>query len=235
MVDFFCQTTGIELIVRAHQVITLNIVADQFQQSSVRVQVVENGYEFFAHNQLLTIFTAPNYCSFFDNDSGVLHIGEDLKCEIQVILTTKFPLSQLGLNLHFRFWVWKPSHLKNQSYWKHLRAELWAAEKLWENFCMTLLHFRGHCNGHFFTWQLKKTFFKMSARTRNFKSDFHCSSVSGDSETNSSLSTSQINWPLVELIRMAQWRVPATYKNKRELDRGLGNETSLRNKISPID
>ena len=30
-------------------------------------QVVEDGYEFFARRQLVTIFSAPNYCGEFDN------------------------------------------------------------------------------------------------------------------------------------------------------------------------
>ena len=30
-------------------------------------QVVEDGYEFFAKRQLVTVFSAPNYCGEFDN------------------------------------------------------------------------------------------------------------------------------------------------------------------------
>ena len=30
-------------------------------------QVVEEGYEFFAKRQLVTLFSAPNYCGEFDN------------------------------------------------------------------------------------------------------------------------------------------------------------------------
>jgi hypothetical protein len=29
--------------------------------------VVEDGYEFFAKRQLVTLFSAPNYCGEFDN------------------------------------------------------------------------------------------------------------------------------------------------------------------------
>jgi hypothetical protein len=30
-------------------------------------KVVEDGYEFFARRQLVTVFSAPNYCGEFDN------------------------------------------------------------------------------------------------------------------------------------------------------------------------
>ena len=30
-------------------------------------KVVEDGYEFFAKRQLVTLFSAPNYCGEFDN------------------------------------------------------------------------------------------------------------------------------------------------------------------------
>merc|ERR1712093_115325 len=51
----------LDLVVRAHQ-------------------VVEDGYEFFAGRQLVTIFSAPNYCGEFDNASSILHINESLQC-----------------------------------------------------------------------------------------------------------------------------------------------------------
>ena len=43
-------------------------------------QVVEEGYEFFADKQLVTIFSAPNYCGKFDN-AGV----KDLRCFFQIL------------------------------------------------------------------------------------------------------------------------------------------------------
>lgn len=35
-------------------------------------QVVEDGYEFFAKRQLITLFSAPNYCGEFDNAGAPL-------------------------------------------------------------------------------------------------------------------------------------------------------------------
>ena len=37
-------------------------------------QVVEDGYEFFARRQLVTIFSAPNYCGEFDNAGTTSYI-----------------------------------------------------------------------------------------------------------------------------------------------------------------
>lgn len=57
----FLSKHGLDLIVRGHQ-------------------VMEDGYEFFANQKLVTIFSAPNYCNEFDNDGAMLKIGEDLCC-----------------------------------------------------------------------------------------------------------------------------------------------------------
>jgi len=43
--------------------------------------VVEEGYEFFAGRNLVTIFSAPNYCGEFDNDASVMSIDEQLCCK----------------------------------------------------------------------------------------------------------------------------------------------------------
>lgn len=52
VVHKFLQKNDFDLICRAHQ-------------------VVEDGYEFFAKRQLVTLFSAPNYCGEFDN-AGML-------------------------------------------------------------------------------------------------------------------------------------------------------------------
>jgi len=50
----------------------------------VRFQVVEDGYEFFAKRQLVTLFSAPNYCGEFDNAGGMMSVDETLMCSFQV-------------------------------------------------------------------------------------------------------------------------------------------------------
>uniref|UniRef100_A0A8C5Y4L9 Serine/threonine specific protein phosphatases domain-containing protein n=1 Tax=Microcebus murinus TaxID=30608 RepID=A0A8C5Y4L9_MICMU len=42
-------------------------------------QVVEDGYEFFAKRQLVTLFSAPNYCGEFDN------AGAMMSCSFQIL------------------------------------------------------------------------------------------------------------------------------------------------------
>jgi hypothetical protein len=49
------------------------------------LQVVEDGYEFFAKRQLVTLFSAPNYCGEFDNAGGMMSVDETLMCSFQVI------------------------------------------------------------------------------------------------------------------------------------------------------
>lgn len=48
-------------------------------------QVVEDGYEFFAKRQLVTLFSAPNYCGEFDNAGGMMSVDDTLMCSFQVI------------------------------------------------------------------------------------------------------------------------------------------------------
>jgi hypothetical protein len=41
-------------------------------------QVVEDGYEFFGKRQLVTIFSAPNYCGEFDNAAAIMIVDANL-------------------------------------------------------------------------------------------------------------------------------------------------------------
>jgi len=66
VVSKFLQKHDYDLIVRAHQ-------------------VVEDGYEFFADRQLVTIFSAPNYCGEFDNAGAVMSVDESLMCSFRIL------------------------------------------------------------------------------------------------------------------------------------------------------
>lgn len=48
-------------------------------------QVVEDGYEFFANRQLVTLFSAPNYCGEFDNAAAMMHVDSNLMCSFQIL------------------------------------------------------------------------------------------------------------------------------------------------------
>ncbi len=65
VVSKFLNRHDLDLICRAHQ-------------------VVEDGYEFFAKRQLVTLFSAPNYCGEFDNAGGMMSVDETLMCSFQV-------------------------------------------------------------------------------------------------------------------------------------------------------
>jgi len=62
----FNHRMGLDLIVRAHQ-------------------VVEDGYEFFGNRQLVSLFSAPNYCGEFDNAAAVMAISDDHLCSFKVL------------------------------------------------------------------------------------------------------------------------------------------------------
>ena len=65
-------------------------------------KVVEDGYEFFAKRQLVTLFSAPNYCGEFDNAGGMMSVDETLMCSFQVstqITPIFYKLSMLSNSL----------------------------------------------------------------------------------------------------------------------------------------
>ncbi|KAJ3103936.1 Serine/threonine-protein phosphatase pp1 [Phlyctochytrium planicorne] len=66
VVTRFLQKHDLDLICRAHQ-------------------VVEDGYEFFAKRQLVTLFSAPNYCGEFDNAGAMMSVDETLMCSFQIL------------------------------------------------------------------------------------------------------------------------------------------------------
>ena len=62
----FLEKNELDLVCRAHQ-------------------VVEEGYEFFAKKSCVTVFSAPNYCGFFDNSGAMMVVDENLKCSFNII------------------------------------------------------------------------------------------------------------------------------------------------------
>ena len=66
VVTRFLEKHDLDLICRAHQ-------------------VVEDGYEFFARRQLVTLFSAPNYCGEFDNAGALMSVDQSLMCSFQIL------------------------------------------------------------------------------------------------------------------------------------------------------
>lgn len=48
-------------------------------------QVVEEGYEFFADRQLVTLFSAPNQCGEFDNCGAMMSVDSELMCSFKIL------------------------------------------------------------------------------------------------------------------------------------------------------
>lgn len=48
-------------------------------------QLVMDGYEFFAENKALTLFSAPNYCGIYGNAGAMLSVDEDLLCTFKIL------------------------------------------------------------------------------------------------------------------------------------------------------
>ena len=66
VISRFLDENQIDLICRAHQ-------------------VVEDGYEFFANQKLVTVFSAPNYCEMFDNSGAIMVVNENLQCSFKIL------------------------------------------------------------------------------------------------------------------------------------------------------
>ena len=76
-VEEFCARNDLDLIVRAHE-------------------CVMNGFEYFAHGRLITIFSATNYCGQYNNDGAMLEISRELQVFCKVIRAAPLELDPLS-------------------------------------------------------------------------------------------------------------------------------------------
>lgn len=67
---------------------------------------MEDGYEFFAKRQLVTLFSAPNYCGEFDNAGAMMSVDETLMCSFQVLYLLTLPPTYCNHTLHFLFSIY---------------------------------------------------------------------------------------------------------------------------------
>ena len=49
---------------------------------------MEDGYEFFCGRQLVTVFSAPNYCGEFDNSGALMSVDDTLMCSFSILRST---------------------------------------------------------------------------------------------------------------------------------------------------
>merc|ERR1711907_35899 len=80
VVTKFLEKHDLDLVCRAHQ-------------------VVEDGYEFFAKRQLVTLFSAPNYCGEFDNAGAMMSVDETLMCSFQILKPADKRRYPYGMNM----------------------------------------------------------------------------------------------------------------------------------------
>jgi serine/threonine-protein phosphatase PP1 catalytic subunit len=77
VVSQFLQKHDLDLVCRAHM-------------------VVEDGYEFFGDRQLVTLFSAPNYCGEFDNYGAIMGVGDELMCSFELLKPMEGPFGALS-------------------------------------------------------------------------------------------------------------------------------------------
>ena len=80
MIDFV-EKFHLDLICRAHQ-------------------VMDEGYEFFADQRLITLFSAPNYGGELDNHGALLNVDADRVCSI-FVLEPQSPLPKYTIGNSF--------------------------------------------------------------------------------------------------------------------------------------
>lgn len=81
VVGRFLQRHDLDLICRAHQVVedgTLPLAATCLASATHVAGCHAAGYEFFAKRQLVTLFSAPNYCGEFDNAGAMMSVDDTL-------------------------------------------------------------------------------------------------------------------------------------------------------------
>lgn len=85
----------------------------------IEIQVVEDGYEFFAKRQLVTLFSAPNYCGEFDNAGAMMSVDETLMCSFQILKPAdKRKFAYGGLNAGRPVTPPRGPNNKNKKKWK---------------------------------------------------------------------------------------------------------------------
>ena len=46
--------------------------------------MVDEGYEYFGNKELVTIFSAPDYCGEYNNKGAIMSVNEELICNFHI-------------------------------------------------------------------------------------------------------------------------------------------------------
>ena len=104
IISDFLERHGLDLICRAHQVVEdgmymyywLNYISIYHSNMYLTFKTTDIwyciylylsllGYEFHAGRQLITIFSAPNYCGEFDNAGAMMCVPSNLVCSFKIV------------------------------------------------------------------------------------------------------------------------------------------------------
>jgi hypothetical protein len=98
-------------------------------------QVVEDGYEFFAKRQLVTLFSAPNYCGEFDN-AGMFHsytcFFRKIRITTKCAITRRYYLNAIAcrhtnLKIYYSCLCSFSPHSREEC--KKIECDAWRADK----------------------------------------------------------------------------------------------------------
>ena len=74
----FCEANGLQMIIRAHECV-MDGAKLRFSWPSHTLTLAHcSGFERFAQGQLITLFSATNYCGTANNAGAILVLGRDL-------------------------------------------------------------------------------------------------------------------------------------------------------------
>ena len=73
----FCEANGLQMIIRAHECVMDGAVPELLDMCAY-ADVWFPGFERFAQGQLITLFSATNYCGTANNAGAILVLGRDL-------------------------------------------------------------------------------------------------------------------------------------------------------------
>ncbi len=75
---------------------------------------MEDGYEFFAKRQLVTLFSAPNYCGEFDNAGIYMYAYVHVMCTYVIYIRIQGAMMSVEESLMCSFQILRPAEKKQR-------------------------------------------------------------------------------------------------------------------------